>query len=97
MHFRTAGQPGTGVAILFSILKVALFDSSAIVGIFPSDHHFSEGVVYSKHIEYMFEAAEYFPERVVLLGIRPDRPETEYGWIEPLCQEHCRSMGSYFP
>ena len=26
---------------------------------------------------------EYLPERVVLLGIRADRPETEYGWIEP--------------
>ena len=31
----------------------------------------------------MFTGAEYLPERVVLLGIRADRPETEYGWIEP--------------
>jgi mannose-1-phosphate guanylyltransferase len=31
----------------------------------------------------MFSGAEYLPERVVLLGIRADRPETEYGWIEP--------------
>src|ERR1700688_1763108 len=37
----------------------------------------------SKYVEFMFNGAEYLPERVVLLGIRADRPETEYGWIEP--------------
>jgi mannose-1-phosphate guanylyltransferase len=74
---------GTGVAILLSILKVMRFDPSAIVGIFPSDHHFSDEAVYLKYVEFMFNGAEYLPERVVLLGIRADRPETEYGWIEP--------------
>jgi mannose-1-phosphate guanylyltransferase len=34
-------------------------------------------------VEFMFTGAEYLPERVVLLGMRADRPETEYGWIEP--------------
>src|SRR5580700_11058275 len=74
---------GTGVAILLSILKIMRFDPSAVVGIFPSDHYFSDEAVFSKYVEFMFNGAEYLPERVVLLGIRADRPETEYGWIEP--------------
>jgi mannose-1-phosphate guanylyltransferase len=58
------------------------FDPSAVVGIFPSDHYFSDEAVYSKYVEFMFTGAEYLPERVVLLGIRAGRPETDYGWIE---------------
>jgi mannose-1-phosphate guanylyltransferase len=75
---------GTGVAILLSILKVMRFDPSAVVGIFPSDHYFSDEAAYSKYVEFMFNGVEYLPERVVLLGIRADRPETEYDWIEPV-------------
>jgi mannose-1-phosphate guanylyltransferase len=81
--FEQPTNRGTGVAILLSILKVMRFDPSAIVGIFPSDHYFSDEAVYSKYVEFMFNGAEYLPERVVLLGIRAGRPETEYGWIEP--------------
>src|SRR5580658_937555 len=81
--FEQPTNRGTGVAILFSILKVMRFDPSAVVGIFPSDHYFSDEAAYSEHVEFMFNGAEYLPERVVLFGIRADRPETEYGWIEP--------------
>src|SRR6202050_4557155 len=81
--FEQPANRGTGVAILLSILKVMRFDPSALVGIFPSDHYFSDEAVYSRYVEFMFNGAEYLPERVVLLGMRADRPETEYGWIEP--------------
>jgi mannose-1-phosphate guanylyltransferase len=81
--FEQPTNRGTGVAILLSILKVMRFDPSAVVGIFPSDHYFSDEAAYSEYVEFMFNGAEYLPERVVLLGIRADRPETEYGWIEP--------------
>ncbi len=81
--FEQPTNRGTAVAILLSILKIMQFDRSAVVGIFPSDHYFSDEAVYSKNVEFMFNGAECLPERVVLLGIPADRPETEYGWIEP--------------
>ncbi|MGH7347626.1 MAG: sugar phosphate nucleotidyltransferase, partial [Candidatus Rokuibacteriota bacterium] len=34
-------------------------------------------------VEGALEAVSVRPEIVVLLGIAPDRPEVEYGWIEP--------------
>ena len=35
------------------------------------------------HIESAFDAARAHPETVALLGIKPESPEVEYGWIEP--------------
>jgi len=28
-------------------------------------------------------AVERFPDRIILLGVRPESPDLEYGWIEP--------------
>jgi mannose-1-phosphate guanylyltransferase len=36
-----------------------------------------------RHVSDALRAAELAPELIVLLGITPDGPETEYGWIEP--------------
>ena len=54
-----------------------------MVGFFPSDHHISDEEAFAAHINLGFEAAESGSEPVVLLGIKPSNPETEYGWIEP--------------
>jgi len=35
------------------------------------------------HVDAAFDLAAARPDLVTLLGITPDRPETEYGWIEP--------------
>ena len=35
------------------------------------------------HIDVAIDAVEVQPETVMLLGITPTAPETEYGWIEP--------------
>jgi mannose-1-phosphate guanylyltransferase len=76
--FEQPTNRGTGIAILLSILKLMRFDPSAVVGIFPSDHYFSDEAVYSKYVDFMFNGAEFLPERVMLLGISADRPETEF-------------------
>jgi len=36
-----------------------------------------------KQVERSFDAVDENPALAVLLGIRPDRAETSYGWIEP--------------
>ena len=35
------------------------------------------------HIRRAFEAAHVRPDLVILLGVEPESPEVEYGWIEP--------------
>jgi mannose-1-phosphate guanylyltransferase len=49
----------------------------------PSDHHVSDDAAFMARVECALNAVDVCPEVVVLLGIAPDRPEVEYGWIEP--------------
>jgi mannose-1-phosphate guanylyltransferase len=53
------------------------------VALFPSDHYISDDRTFMIHVEAAFEALSARPDLVALLGITPDGPEVEYGWIEP--------------
>jgi len=43
----------------------------------------SDDVAFMSHVEAAFQALARWPELTILLGITPDRPEVQYGWIEP--------------
>lgn len=58
-------------------------DPKGFVAFFPSDHHFSNDEAFRAHIDSALAAAESRPDLVFLLGIIPESPEVEYGWIEP--------------
>src|SRR5581483_9154375 len=74
---------GTAPAIAYCLTHLDRIDSEAVVGFFPSDHHFADEEAFTAQIHLAFVQAERHPERVVLLGISPDSPEEAYGWIEP--------------
>ncbi len=74
---------GTAPAILYSVLKIAAADPQAFAAFFPSDHYVSDSTKFMAHIRSAFEAARERPNLVILLGVEPERPEVEYGWIEP--------------
>jgi mannose-1-phosphate guanylyltransferase len=74
---------GTAPAIIYSLLQLREMDPKGIVAFFPSDHHFSDDEAFAGHMESAYAAAAALPEQVILLGIPPDSPEVEYGWIEP--------------
>jgi mannose-1-phosphate guanylyltransferase len=74
---------GTAPAILYSLLRVRRFDPKALVAFFPSDHYFSEDAALDAHVEVALGEAETQADTVVLLGIAPETPESEYGWIQP--------------
>jgi mannose-1-phosphate guanylyltransferase len=74
---------GTAPAILCALLNLIENGHKGPVAIFPSDHYVSDDFVFMRHVSDALRAAELAPELVVLLGITPDGPETEYGWIEP--------------
>ncbi|MEO8098517.1 MAG: sugar phosphate nucleotidyltransferase [Acidobacteriota bacterium] len=74
---------GTAPAILYSLMRVREMDPNGSVAFFPSDHYFSDDDAFRAHADSAFVAAESRPDLVFLLGITPDSPEAEYGWIEP--------------
>jgi mannose-1-phosphate guanylyltransferase len=73
---------GTLPAILSSLIKIISQDQNAVVGFFPSDHHYSEEERFMSGVDLAFGAAESNPETVILLGVAARHAETEYGWIE---------------
>ena len=74
---------GTAPAILYALLRVAAKSPNAVVALFPSDHFFADDEEFMSHAAVAIDSVEVQPESVILLGITPTTPETEYGWIEP--------------
>ena len=74
---------GTLPAILWSLLRIVQLDEHAVVAFFPSDHYYSQEGKFIAGITSGYELAELHEGNIILLGAAPDRPETEYGWIEP--------------
>ena len=74
---------GTAPAFLYALLRLAAVAPAASVAIFPSDHYVSDDEAFMAHVDGAFAAVRRCPDRVVLLGVEPDRPEVGYGWIEP--------------
>jgi mannose-1-phosphate guanylyltransferase len=86
---------GTAAAILYSLLRIAASDPKAIVAFFPSDHYISDNTRFMTHIRTALDTAGQRRDLVILLGVEPETPEVEYGWIEPtgMAKGHARVFG----
>src|SRR6266550_5814743 len=74
---------GTAPAILYGLLRIAAIDPQAVVALFPSDHYISDSRKFMNHIRTALDTARVRRDVVILLGVEPESPEVEYGWIEP--------------
>jgi len=77
------GNRGTAPAILYSLFRIAARDPEAVVAFFPSDHFISDDVTFMAYVRVALDTARQRRDLVVLLGLEPESPEVEYGWIEP--------------
>jgi mannose-1-phosphate guanylyltransferase len=69
--------PAIGLAAFLLLHK----NPNAVIGMFPSDHVIADEPAYRRTIEHGIEIAAS-GENIVVLGIRPNRAETGYGYIE---------------
>jgi mannose-1-phosphate guanylyltransferase len=69
--------PAIGLAA-FLLLKT---DPAGVIGMFPSDHVIADEKRYRDTLQRGIEIAST-GESIVVLGIRPTRPETGYGYVE---------------
>jgi mannose-1-phosphate guanylyltransferase len=80
---RVVAQPanrGTGPGILLPLAHVLEADPRARVVVTPSDHHVADARALTRAISV---AAAVTSAPLTLVGVEADRPETEYGWIDP--------------
>jgi mannose-1-phosphate guanylyltransferase len=69
--------PAIGLAAFLLVRE----NPDAVIGMFPSDHVIADEKHYRETLERGIEIAAS-GENIVVLGIRPNRPETAYGYIE---------------
>lgn len=74
---------GTGAGVLLPVHWIAARDPHATIAILPSDHFIGDDAAFMRHVGQLSAVAARHPKRIVLVGVRPDGPETGYGWIEP--------------
>lgn len=54
----------------------------ATIVVHPSDHFIFPEQRFLDTVRHAIASVEGIPDRILLLGVQPDRLETEYGWIE---------------
>lgn len=73
----------TAAGVFLPLAHIGARDPEATVIILPSDHFVHPQEAFLTAIGRAVRAAQCQPDKLVLLGVRPDTAETEYGWIRP--------------
>src|SRR5437763_4149153 len=71
----------TAPAIGLSAFLLARLDPDSIIGMFPADHVIADEKKFHQVLQRAVEIAAH-GENIVVMGVKPDRPETGYGYIE---------------
>ena len=77
----------TAPAIGLAAFLLLRHDPDAVLGLFPSDHVIADPAEYRATLNRGIEIAAA-GDNIVVLGIRPTRPETGYGYIESGAPDH---------
>lgn len=73
----------TGPGLLLPLMHLYKRYPDSTVVIFPSDHFIVEEDLFMSHVEMACHVVERNPSSLVLLGMEPNNPEPEYGYILP--------------
>jgi mannose-1-phosphate guanylyltransferase len=73
----------TGPGMIFALMHLQRKYADPIVAVFPTDHYVDDGRAFIAHALRAVNTVSRMPDKIVVLGIAPDRPETGYGYILP--------------
>lgn len=73
----------TAPGILLPLAHIYRRHGNAVVAVFPSDHFVGDDALFMAHIDLACRLIEHSPRQLILLGVEPREPETEYGYILP--------------
>jgi mannose-1-phosphate guanylyltransferase len=74
---------GTAAGILLPLVCIEHHDQNATVVILPSDHFVESQETMNTALEHAVSTVTRSEAPIVLLGVQPEGPEEEYGWIVP--------------
>lgn len=73
----------TGPGLLLPLMHIYKRYANAIVAVFPSDQFVWEEDHLMRHVRLAHAIVKRVPSKLVLLGIKPNYEESEYGYIVP--------------
>ncbi len=73
----------TGPGLIFALLHLERMLPDATVAVFPTDHYIDRDWSFITHVFRAVRTISHMPEKIAVLGVAPDRPETGYGYILP--------------
>jgi mannose-1-phosphate guanylyltransferase len=73
----------TAPGIVLPLMYLHKRDPDARVAVFPSDHFVLEEDVFMRHVDRAFRIVERDGSRIVLLGVEPNEPDPDFGYIVP--------------
>lgn len=74
---------GTAIGILYSMVHILNQDPEAQVLVLPADHYVADEATLEDALAAALEHVAHSPDRPVLLGLQPDEPDSELGYILP--------------
>lgn len=74
---------GTAIGIMLPLLRILRHDPHANVVLLPSDHHVRDERALMNAVLAAKERLQRVPDKAVILGITPDEPDCELGYIVP--------------
>lgn len=74
---------GTAIGILYSLVHILSQDAEAQVLLLPADHYVAQEPVLQRSLAAAMDHVSRCPEQPVLLGLHPDEPDSELGYIMP--------------
>ena len=73
---------GTAPGVLLPLLTILRRWRRPAVTILPTDHHVEDERALTEAVERALSILEPKDSRVIVLGMRPDSPEPDYGWVD---------------
>lgn len=77
----------TGPGILLPLVHLCRRYPDPVVAVLPSDHFVLHEELFMAYVDLAYSVVEHYPAYLVLLGMEPDGPEAEYGYILPGSKE----------
>ncbi len=73
----------TGPGLLWSLLEIERRRPDTLLAVFPSDHYIARDEAFRDAVRQAARLAVRHPSKIVLLGISPDHPASDYGYVVP--------------
>jgi mannose-1-phosphate guanylyltransferase len=74
---------GTAIGVALSLLQIEKRDPQATVLLLPADHHVGNETALAGALIQMTDLAGEHRDHIYMLGMEPDSPDTELGYIVP--------------